>query len=400
MKREKGRFGRRMKKSRYDSSGGSGVKNPCYVCSTDDVRPGESRGFVLKAPDGELLEIALFNVDGRFYATSDRCVHKGGPLSKGTLNGNIVTCPWHGWKYSVLDGKSPHEGGDSVDSFETTIVNKKVFVNPAPASRGARISKPHQRYAELESSAREHLRRADISNNKKAPANRSIRVLGISTTSSNDKVAPRTSTSERALTHALSYSKTELGAETIMVKLRDLYFKDCEGYYSKDARACIFPCSISEMDKDDRMIEIYEKMILWADVVVVATPIRWGSASSLYYKMVQRLNCVQNQIITHDNYLIRDKVAAFIITGGQDNVQHVAGEMMTFWSQLGFVLAKFPFVGWSRGWYAEDTENNYDSMNNAERFNKDVMRSVRAAVRMSRLLKESRYDEQLLDKAS
>jgi hypothetical protein len=70
------------------------------------------------------------------------------------------------------------------------------------------------------------------------------------------------------------------------------------------------------------------------------------------------MNCVQNQFSTHGNYLIRDKVAAFIITGGQDNVQHVAGELMSIWSQLGFIFGKFPFVGWSRGWYAENTENN------------------------------------------
>ena len=92
------------------------------------------------------------------------------------------------------------------------------------------------------------------------------------------------------------------------------------------------------------MIQIYEKVILWTDVILIATPIRWGSASSLYYKMIQRINCVQNQMIAHNRYLIRDKVAAFIITGGQDSVQHVAGELMSFWSQLGFVLGKFPFV--------------------------------------------------------
>jgi len=66
--------------------------------------------------------------------------------------------------------------------------------------------------------------------------------------------------------------------------------------------------------------------------------------------MIQRMNCVQNQIITHVKYLIRDKVTAFIITGGKDNVQHEAGELMMFWSELGFVFGKFPFVGWSRGW--------------------------------------------------
>jgi multimeric flavodoxin WrbA len=181
-----------------------------------------------------------------------------------------------------------------------------------------------------------------------------------------------------------------------MIKLRDLSFKHCEGYYSKNTKACIFPCSISEMDKNDQMIQIYERLILWADVIVLATPIRWGNCSSLYYKMIQRMNCVQNQIITHDTHLIRDKVAAFIITGGQDNVQHVAGELMAFWSQLGFIFGKFPFVGWSRGWYAEDTENNLYDMKSSHQMKQDITRSIRGAVELSKLVSEKRYDEKVL----
>ena len=61
------------------------------------------------------------------------------------------------------------------------------------------------------------------------------------------------------------------------------------------------------MDKADQMIQIYEKIILWADVVLIATPIRWGNSSSLYYKMIQRMNCVQNQIITNNNALLEIK---------------------------------------------------------------------------------------------
>ena len=136
-------------------------------------------------------------------------------------------------------------------------------------------------------------------------ADRNRNVLGISTTNLNDEIAPRKSTSEQALIYALDYAKKELGSNTLMIKLRDLSFKHCEGYYSKNAKACIFPCSISEMDKDDQMILIYEKLILWADILVLATPIRWGNSSSLYYQMIQRMNCVQNQIITHDTHLIR-----------------------------------------------------------------------------------------------
>src|SRR5438552_15469355 len=74
--------------------------------------------------------------------------------------------------------------------------------------------------------------------------------------------------------------------------------------------------------------------------------------------MIERLNCVQNQVTIQDKVLIRNKVAAFIITGGQDNIQALAGSMMTFWSELGFVFPPFPFIAHSRGWDAEDLEKN------------------------------------------
>jgi multimeric flavodoxin WrbA len=104
----------------------------------------------------------------------------------------------------------------------------------------------------------------------------------------------------------------------------------------------------------------------WADVVLISTPIRWGNASSLYYRMIERLNCVQNQITIHNKRLIRDKVAALIITGGQDNIQAVAGTMLTFWSELGFVFPVFPFIAHSRGWDAEDMQNNVRQVRDSE----------------------------------
>jgi hypothetical protein len=67
---------------------------------------------------------------------------------------------------------------------------------------------------------------------------------------------------------------------------------------------------------------------------------------------------VQNQVTIRDNVLIRRKVAAFIITGGQDNVQGVAGGMLCFFSELGFHFPQFPFIAHSRGWTAEDMERN------------------------------------------
>jgi multimeric flavodoxin WrbA len=238
-----------------------------------------------------------------------------------------------------------------------------------------------------------HIDKAIVPSDKRT---RRKNVLGISTTNLNEKIAPCKSTSEQALKYALDYAKRKLGSNTNMITLRNLEIKHCEGYYSKNANACIFPCLISEMDKDDQMLQVYEKLIVWADVLILATPIRWGNASSLYYQMIQRMNCVQNQIITHDTYLIRDKIASFIITGGQDNVQHVAGELMTFWSQLGFIFGKFHFVGWSRGWYAEDTENNLPDMNSKERMKQDIVIMVRGAVELSNLVSQGHYDEKVL----
>lgn len=366
--------------------------NMCYVCEAGEIPEGKSKAFSISGPDGSQIKVAVFNVGGKFHAISNVCIHQGGPLSEGRLDGDTVTCPWHGWQYSVADGKSTHEGGDSVDSYPVELSEGKVYVSAVPSSRGRRMFKPHTAYQELDGAVRQHLANMKSS---PLPTDAKVRVLGISTTNT-DRKAPRNSTSEAALQFALDHAKS-LGADTVMIKLRDLNFKHCEGYYSKDARACIFPCSISEVDEKDQMIDIYDRVIVWADVVIVATPIRWGSASSLYYQMVQRMNCVQNQVTTHDNYLIRDKVAGFVITGGQDNVQHVAGELFSFWSQLGFVFGKFPFVGWSRGWYAEDTENNNPSTMMNDKMQKDLKRMVGGAIEMSKLVKKSRYDERVLD---
>jgi multimeric flavodoxin WrbA len=160
------------------------------------------------------------------------------------------------------------------------------------------------------------------------------------------------------LISALDHAGVTCGGETRLIRLSALKFRACEGYYSKSAHACTWPCTITQMHEDDQLDAVYEALVHWADVVLVATPIRWGSASGLYYKMAERLNCVQNQITIRNRILIQNKAAAFIVTGGQDNVQGVVGQLLTFFSELGFLVPQFPYIGHSRGWSAEDMENN------------------------------------------
>lgn len=160
------------------------------------------------------------------------------------------------------------------------------------------------------------------------------------------------------LESSLRHAKEKLGCETRLIAVRNLHFRECEGFYSKSARACTWPCSITQMDAKDQMEQIYEGLVHWADVIIVSTPIRWGGASSLYYKMVERMNCIQNQDTIANRLLLRNKIGGFIITGGQDNVQVVAGQMLGFFSEVGCHFPQFPYVAHSRGWSAEDMENN------------------------------------------
>jgi multimeric flavodoxin WrbA len=143
-----------------------------------------------------------------------------------------------------------------------------------------------------------------------------------------------------------------------LIKLRELSFRSCEGYYSKSAHACTWPCSITQMDPDDQLDRVYEAFVHWGDVFVISTPIRWGNASSLYYKMVERMNCIQNQTTIANRSLLRDKVVSAIITGGQDNVQAVAGQVLGFFAELGCHFPQYPYIAHSRGWSAEDMDRN------------------------------------------
>jgi len=185
-----------------------------------------------------------------------------------------------------------------------------------------------------------------------------LRVAGISTTAM-DAANPRFSGSDHLLGHALAAAAAD-GAETRLIRLNELKFRNCEGYYSKAAHACTWPCSITQMDPKDELDRVYEAIVHWADAIIIASPIRWGAASSLYFKMAERLNCVQNAITIRDDVLIRNKVAGFIIVGGQDNIQAVAGQMLGFFAELGFLFPQFPYIAHSRGWSHEDMEVNVE----------------------------------------
>jgi len=66
-----------------------------------DLPPGSCMSVEL---DDTERGVALFNVDGELFALDNTCPHAGGPLGEGTLQGDLVRCPWHGWKFNVRTG--------------------------------------------------------------------------------------------------------------------------------------------------------------------------------------------------------------------------------------------------------------------------------------------------------
>jgi nitrite reductase/ring-hydroxylating ferredoxin subunit len=94
------------------------------VASVADVRPGEGR--VVEA-GGQAL--ALFNVEGRFYAIANACPHRGGPLGEGDVEGRVVMCPWHAWRWDVTSGANVNNPAVKVAAFPVSIDNGEVFVD-------------------------------------------------------------------------------------------------------------------------------------------------------------------------------------------------------------------------------------------------------------------------------
>ena len=93
------------------------------VARVDQIPPGTSK-FVRIAD----TDIALFNVDGNIYAIADTCAHQGSSLAQGRLEGKVVTCRSHGWRYDVTTGYLTSSPGFGVASHPVKVVDGKITV--------------------------------------------------------------------------------------------------------------------------------------------------------------------------------------------------------------------------------------------------------------------------------
>jgi len=90
----------------------------------DEVPPGTIREIQI---DGKTF--ALANVEGKLYAINNTCLHRGGPLGQGVMEGKNVTCPWHGWEYDVTTGKACMNPSVGVECYGVEVRGDDIFVD-------------------------------------------------------------------------------------------------------------------------------------------------------------------------------------------------------------------------------------------------------------------------------
>ena len=71
------------------------------VGGIDDLRPGAC--ISVELPDGS--DVAIYNVNGEYYATENSCPHRGARLTEGALCGHVIECGLHGWQFDVRSGE-------------------------------------------------------------------------------------------------------------------------------------------------------------------------------------------------------------------------------------------------------------------------------------------------------
>lgn len=93
------------------------------VAQVADVPVGEAR-----VVDAQGKTLALFNVDGNFYALDNACPHRGGPLGEGELAGAVAVCPWHAWRWDVKTGANVNNPAVKMACFPVSLDGGSVYV--------------------------------------------------------------------------------------------------------------------------------------------------------------------------------------------------------------------------------------------------------------------------------
>jgi len=95
------------------------------VARVEEVPPGKSKVVTINN-----RAIALFNIEGKYFAIHNLCPHEGGPLHEGRVKGFVVSCPWHDLAFDIRNGQGIDGGGYCVGSYEVCVEGEDILVGP------------------------------------------------------------------------------------------------------------------------------------------------------------------------------------------------------------------------------------------------------------------------------
>jgi nitrite reductase (NADH) small subunit len=72
--------------------------------------------------------LCVANVNGTISAMDNVCLHRGGPLGQGVIEGNKLVCPWHGWQWDVGTGEAVHDPGAKIAVYAIKVEGGDVMV--------------------------------------------------------------------------------------------------------------------------------------------------------------------------------------------------------------------------------------------------------------------------------
>jgi nitrite reductase (NADH) small subunit/3-phenylpropionate/trans-cinnamate dioxygenase ferredoxin subunit len=93
------------------------------VAKVGEIAEGEGQAFPV---NGRM--VAVFNKGGEYFAIDDFCPHMGASLAGGWVDGNVVTCPWHAWRFNVCDGTWCDNPRIKIDSFAVRLAGDEIQV--------------------------------------------------------------------------------------------------------------------------------------------------------------------------------------------------------------------------------------------------------------------------------
>jgi nitrite reductase (NADH) small subunit len=95
----------------------------CKVARLADLPPGAGMAVYAGGRD-----IALFNLGGEVVAIGNECPHQSGSLGDGRLEGEIVTCPRHGWEFDARTGACMTVPGEAVPRYPVRIEGDDILI--------------------------------------------------------------------------------------------------------------------------------------------------------------------------------------------------------------------------------------------------------------------------------